>query len=219
MRYATIGLLAPLLFVLPFTATGGPIPPCIKAASSQNGRFLVLADFQDGGVSGKLPQVSLSIMPKEELVYANNKVTLPATYWSGTTWGVILDAANPMSSNFNSSCPLPLISNDGEFLVLISTGAGYLSGPALRIYRRRDHPGDLMRPGKDLGILIRDVPLQELWPAGIDVPRSYDTDSDLQEWFAGGRFEFSTDCRQLIHQTRWGNTVDINLEDGQVVRK
>src|ERR1039457_4543749 len=131
MRCTTkIGVFAYMLFVSPFTATAGAITPRVKAASSQNGSCLVLVDFQTNEVSGKLSQISLSIIPKEDLVYANNKVTLPATYWSGTTWRVVLDAADPTNSNFTSSCPLPLISNDGEFLVLLSTGSGYLNGPA-----------------------------------------------------------------------------------------
>jgi len=42
---------------------------------------------------------------------------------------------------------------------------------------------------------------------------------ETPEWFAGGTFEFSSDYRQLIHKTRWGNTVRINLADGSLSNK
>jgi hypothetical protein len=41
---------------------------------------------------------------------------------------------------------------------------------------------------------------------------------ETQQWFAGGTFEFSRDCRLLIHKTRWRSTVRINLQDGSVSR-
>lgn len=39
---------------------------------------------------------------------------------------------------------------------------------------------------------------------------------ETPEWYAGGAFNFSSDGQQLIHKTRWGNTVRISLGDGSV---
>ena len=38
------------------------------------------------------------------------------------------------------------------------------------------------------------------------------------QWFAGGTFDFSADCRQTDSQDQMGNTVNINLENGSISR-
>jgi hypothetical protein len=218
MRHAAKLLVASLFFVSPRLANAGAIPPCVTGASSTNKSFLVLTDIQTTDISPqlkKVQQISFRVVAEETLVRANYKVALPVTYWSWSPWTVVLksDAADWA---FTSFCPLPLITGDGEVLVLLSTGAGYLAGPALRIYRRRDHPGDPMRPGPDHGVLIRDISLKELWPADKDSNYTYSSDNDMSEWYAGGQFEFSPNQGELIHRTRWGSTVYINLHNGSV---
>jgi len=103
-----------------------------------------------------------------------------------------------------------MITDDGEFLVILSL---HTFDSALRIYRRRDHLGDPMRKGPDHGVFIRDVPLKDIWPPSKLSGLQIITDESPQ-WFVGGTFEFSSDCRTLIHKTRCGNTVRINLPDG-----
>ena len=72
-----------------------------------------------------------------------------------------------------------------------------------------------MREGPDHGVFIKDITLKEIWPADKVSDVQVVTD-ETPQWFAGGTFEFSPDCRLLIHKTRWGSTVRINLPDGSV---
>ena len=191
----------------------GALPPCVKAASSNNGNFLVITDSQlepGRGDIARVQGVSLQVFPKETFINAKDRITSPATYWTNwARWSVVLDSSN---SHPVPGCPLSLITDDGEFLIVLN-----VSESAMRVYRRRDHPGDPMKEGPDRGVLIKDIPLREIWPPDKFVGLQIATD-ETPQWFAGGTFEFSSDCRLLIHKTRWGNTVRINLPDGSVSR-
>lgn len=196
-------------------ALAGPLPPCVKAISSNNGNFLVISDVQlepEHEIRARVQQVSLQVFPKESFINAKDRVTSPATYWTNwLQWSVVLDSHN---THPVPGCPLSLITDDGEFLILLNVPA---IDSALRIYRRRDHPGDPVREGPDQGVFIKDITLREMWPTD-KFPNVQIVTDETPQWFAGGTFEFSPDCRLLIHRTRWGNTVHINLQDGSVSR-
>jgi hypothetical protein len=106
---------------------------------------------------------------------------------------------------------LSLITDDGEFLVVVGGCFDY----CLRIYERRDHLGDPVRQGPDRGVFVKNISLSGLWPADR-VAANQAMDDESPQWFAGGTFEFSEDCRELIHKTRWGNVVRIRLADGSI---
>lgn len=206
-------LVTSLILCCALPVLAGVLPPCVKAVSSNNGSFLVITDTHpepgQGGIA-RVQEVSLQVFPKETFINAKDRITSPATYWTDwVRWSVVLDSSN---SRPVPGCPLSLVTDDGEFLVVLD-----LSGSAMRIYRRRDHPGDPVREGPDHGIFIRDIALREIWPedkfAGVQIA----TD-ETPQWFAGGTFDFSSDCRLLIHKTRLGDTVRINLPDGSVSR-
>jgi hypothetical protein len=182
--------------------------------SSKNGNFLVLADPY---VPGR-ERVSLQVLSKGNFINAYQRLAGPATYWGGEAWGVVLDA--DFMHNSQGQCPLPLITDDGEFLILVHIGPTFSGGAAvLQIYRRRDHLGDPIREGPDHGVFIKEIALKEIWtPDKVAANPEIWTDH-TPEWFAGGTFEFSSDDRQLIHKTRWGNTVRINLADGSLSDK
>lgn len=73
-----------------------------------------------------------------------------------------------------------------------------------------------MQDGTVKGVLVREIKLEELWPATkMDQPAADYT----PDWFAGGSFDFAPGNLQLIHKTRWGNTVRINLPDGKVLKE
>lgn len=108
-------------------------------------------------------------------------------------------------------CPYLLVTDDGEYIIFFGT---YFQRGAITIYRRRDHPGQPFGgPGPDHGVLVREIPLAELW-SPEQIP-SIVTDH-TPEWFAGGTFAFSLDNRTLIHKTRWGVTLQISLATGKV---
>jgi hypothetical protein len=219
MRLSTqiaLVLVLALILVCVLPALAGALPPCVKAVRSNNGNFLVISDAQlepDQGNISRTQQVSLQVFPKENFINTKDRVSSPATYWANwVQWSVVLDSSN---SRPVPGCPLPLITDDGEFLIVLNVHA---TDSALRIYRRRDHIGAPVREGPDHGDFIRDITLREIWPADKLADVQIVTD-ETPQWFAGGTFEFSTDCRLLIHKTRWGNTVRINLRDGSVSKE
>lgn len=192
----------------------GPPFPCVRAVSSKNGSFLVLADPYVPGQK----QFTLLVLRKETFINAPQRLVAPVTYWAGSPWSVVVDG-DPMR-NEPEPCLLPLISDDGEFLIIVHVGPTFSGDAAvLRIYRRRDHLGDPIREGPDHGVFIKEITLSKVWPPNglAAIPLMW-TDH-TPEWFSGGTFDFSSDNRQLIHKTRWGNTVHINLADGSLADK
>jgi hypothetical protein len=212
-RYVFLGVLS-LFLASGSSAMAGPLFPCVKAVSSKNGNFLVLTDQFVPGQE----RVSLQVFSKENFINAHQRLAAPATYWGRQSWGVVLDADH--MHNEPAPCPLPLITDDGEFLILLHVGPA-LSGDTavLQIYRRRDHPGDPIREGPDHGVFIKEIALNKIWTPDRLAANPNSWTDETPEWFAGGTFEFSSDYRQLIHKTRWGNTVRINLANGSLSDK
>jgi hypothetical protein len=198
----------PLILLLPFFssyAVASAPPPCIKAASSSSGQFLVITRGYAAG------QTALTIYKKEPFLNQEDRLSSRGTYWGDTAqWTVVLKTQPTV---FEVRCPLSLITDDGEFLILLNEGSPF--DPGLQIYHRRDHLGDPVREGPDQGVFIRTITWRELWPKGT-VPDQTWTDSSPQ-WFSGGTFEFSQNNQVLVHKTRWGNTVRIHLADGVLV--
>jgi hypothetical protein len=193
--------------------------PCVRAVSSANGNFVVIVDAPFEPEQGKAPSrtISLNVLPRETFINEKDELLAPATYWTDRTiWSVVLDT----SRMFNEpECPLPLITDDGEFLVLLRTGPAFAEDAVLRIFGRRDHPGGTMGEGPDQGVFNKGIPLAKLWPPTKLAEIAGLWNDGTPEWFAGGTFKFSSDCRFLIHKTRWRNTVRINLEDGSVSKE
>jgi hypothetical protein len=204
-------LLSFLAFGCVMPASAGSMFPCVKAFSSSNGNFFVMTNVQfRPGNTFKVQRVSLQVFPKE--TFTNDQFAAPATYWTDfPQWSVILEG-NQLENE--TKCPLALITNDGEFLVLVHINSSPGDDRALQIYQRRDHIVDPMRTGPDHGIFIKAIPLKEIWPPGALGVSGWNNEV---QWFAGGSFAFSSDSRQLIHKTRWGNMVRINLPDGSVL--
>jgi hypothetical protein len=205
-----------LNFACALPAVAGAPFPCPKAVSSKNGNFLVFIDIQGEPRQGGVQRVELQVFSKEILINAKDKLTAPATYWyESWRWSVVADSST--LHNVQAPCPLPLITDDGEFLILLHVGPGMSGDTAvLQIYRRRDHLGDPIREGPDHGVFIKEIALKEIWPSDKLPAKSANFTDASPQWFVGGAFEFSSDLRQLIHTTRWGNTVRVNLRDGSL---
>lgn len=220
MRRSTkLGLLFGLCLALSLTlqAAAGPLFPCVRAASSKNGNFLVLIEAQDKPGTQNIQQWSYEVFPKENFINAKDRLDSPGAYWHNwMRWSVLLDV-DPVHHDF--SCPLSLITDDGEFLVLLHVGPMFPADSVLQIYRKRDHLGDPVRQGPDHGVFIKSITLNDIWPPDKITPNTWHWSDETPQWFAEGTFEFTLDCRQLIHKTRWGNTVRINLSDGSISRE
>jgi hypothetical protein len=196
-------------------SSAGALPPCTKAVTSKNGKFLVITTAQLvpwNENSFRAERVSLDVFPKEKFINAKDRVDSGESYWSDSVqWSVILDKSKPHPV---PPCPMPLISDDGEFLIILNEGVTNM-GIALRIYRRRDHPGEPLRTGPDHGVLVREVPIRDLWPKS-EIPHLQVITDETPQWFAGGKLDFSADNRYLFFTTRFRTTVRIDLQNGSV---
>jgi hypothetical protein len=213
-----------LIWALPVLA--GPLPPCVKAASSENADSLVISNFQfeprqsTEGI-GRIQQFSFEVFPKEKFINARDRTTARATFWTDLSWeqwGIVLDSRDKANFAFTESCPLPLITDDGEFLILLATVPAISADwGVLRIYRW-DRTGSEI-PGH--GHLVREIRLREIWPPlrltwPPGAPEHESATDETPQWYAGGTFAFSLDNRNLVHKTQWGNTIRIHLENGLV---
>ncbi len=211
-----IATLLILLLVMSIRSLAGPPAICTKAASSGNGNYLVITqtEFEPGAskVVRTARRVTLEVLPTQVMVHAEDVIRAPGMRWADSLqWSLILNSHNmhPLSP-----CPPVLITDDGEFLVLM----GRLTDSwALQIYRRRDHPGEPAKKGPDHGVFIKTIPLKALWPRDKydEWEHAIHTD-ESPEWFAQGSFNFSPESRQLIHKTQWGTTARILLMTGAV---
>lgn len=185
--------------------------PCLKAVTSKNGDLLVVVDQQQG--SG---QISLQVFPKENWINAKDRVSASAVFWNDyMEWSIILNPSN------SESCPLPLITNDGEFLILLMNrddlaGIVFPDREALRIYRRRDHIGDPIRDGPDHGVFIKAISFKEILPPNRFIKSKQLFSDESPRWFVGSSFDFSADNRQVIYKHGREDGIHINLEDGSV---
>jgi hypothetical protein len=193
------------------SAHAGPLMPCIRATLSANSRILVLNELtydDPDQTHPRYPQTStFRVLSRYTDPNEGHRLNGPDAYWADALWSVVLTSRERVIA-----CQYALVTDDGEYLILV--GRGYLDGVALSIYRRRDHPGQPFGgPGPDHGVLVRQIPLHDLW-SREQIPQII-TDHTPQ-WFASGTFSLSSDNRTLIHKTRWGKTLQISLASGEI---
>ena len=193
-------------------AHAGPLPPCIAATLSANNNILVVNDLAYDDpyeTHARIPRTStFRVLRRYVDINEGLRLNGPNAYWADSIWSVVFTSSGKTPL---IACPYTLVTDDGEFLVLISD---FFGPAALSIYRRRDHPGlPFGGPGPDHGVLIRQIPLLDLWPQE-HIPVMITDHTPL--WFASGTFVFSPDNRTLIHKTRWGKTLQISLVTGEI---
>jgi hypothetical protein len=212
-RGSAILLAVSALVATTSSAHAGPMIPCIVATLSANGSILVVNEltYDDPDESHSRHVTSSTLRVLRRYVDLNEGLRMNGAdvHWAHLIWSVV-------STNSDRegmiACPYTLVTDDGEYLILVRGAFAFQN--VLSIYRRRDHPGrPIGGPGPDHGVLVRQIPLSDLWPTE-QIPVNI-TDH-TPAWFASGTFAFSADNRKLIHKTRWGKTLEISLETGQV---
>lgn len=182
-----------------------PLPPLIRAATSQNGQFLVVATLKLGpaGKGGGRPILgeTFEVNERETFVYTKGRLTAPNGYYSPDLgWTVEL----PRQSGFIA--PWPIISDDGQSLILVGVSPPVPGMTLLAIYKKHGSGGDL----------LRSYEVDELWSLKPGEERMSGYFDGTPEWFDEGRFTFSKDGETLLYEDKKRGLVKISLKDGVV---
>jgi len=182
---------------------------------SANTSFVVVNDltFDDPDETHvrKIKTSTFRVMPRVAEPNEPMRANGPNTYWpTDSIWSVIFDGKDVRGL---VACAYTLVTDDAEFLIFLNDEP---MGTAMTIYRRSYRP---RFPGNfslsDHGTLVRAVPISDLWEKQ-QIPEMITDHTPY--WFSGGDFTFSPDNRTLIHKTRWGTILQIDLATG-VVKK
>jgi hypothetical protein len=194
-RLASVAL--PLL-ALTSAVWAGPGFPDVRAAASANGKFLVAMEFEylnpDQQVR-TITRITYRILRREEFI--NDEFTTTNPFWSND-WDV---GMVPQAEGI----PLPFISNDGEYLVLVATNPPFSDLTVLRIYRKH------LSGGEDL---LRTYKLSDIWTADELKAHANLVSFGRPLWFAGSTLGFSVDGSAFVVKTPWGKEVRLDLNGG-----
>jgi len=201
-----------LLPVAPPKLIASPLPPNVRASRSTNGRFLVLTereyDNPNPHAVRKIVRTTYQVLETETFINSKDRLYTPAPLWSDSalSWQITPDEKDGIRIFW------PLISNDGQSLVLVGVMPAFPGSEVLRIYRKKIYEGNL----------VRSFQLADLWteseinPGGKKIFMVTDA---TPQWFAGGSLAFSSDDQMLIYRTQWGDQLKIRLSDGVTSRE
>ena len=186
------------LLALASAIWAGPLFPDVRTAASANGKFLVAMEFEylnpDQQVR-TITRITYRILRREEFI--NDEFTTTNPFWSND-WDV---GMVPQAEGI----PLPFISNDGEYLVLVATNPPFSDLTVLRSYRKH-LPG-----GEDS---LRTYKLKDIWTAD-----ELKADATLfrlggPRGLVGCALGFSLDGSAFVVKTPWGREVRLDLNGG-----
>jgi len=190
------------LLALTSTVWAGPLFPDVGAATSANGKFLVAMEFEylnpDQQVR-TITRVSYHVLRRQEFI--NDKFTTTNPFWSHD-WDVAM--AFPKG---DVGIPLPFISNDGKYLVLVSVTPPFSDFTVLRIYREHRYGGE---------DLLGTYKLKDIWTADELKAHATLTSTGRPLWFAGSTLGFSVDDGAFVVRTPSGREVRLDLNNGAI---
>ena len=188
------------LLALTSAVWAGPLFPAVGAATSANGKFLVAMEFEylnpDQQVT-TITRVSYRVLRREEFI--NDKFTATNPFWSHD-WDI------GMAYPKGEGIPLPFISNDGKYLVLVSVTPPFSDFTVLRIYREHRYGQDLLGTYK----------LKDIWTADELKAHTNLTSTGRPLWFAGSTLGFSANSSAFVVRTPWGREVRLDLNGGAI---
>jgi hypothetical protein len=194
------------------------MPACVAATLSANQQVLVTNDFTsddpDETHARKVTGSVFRVFQEVKEPNAGLRITGPDTYWSfGPVWSVRFPSEE---SSEIIACPYVLVTDDAEFLVLVMNSP---SKTALRIYRRREHPGQrIVGTGPDTGVLIKAIALSEIIPTPSSVLAQNYTDHTPQ-WYANGDFTLLDNNRTLVYRDKAAGSVRVDLATGRISKE
>jgi hypothetical protein len=205
-------LLVLLLSITSAKLVASALPPNVRASRSTNGRFLVLTETEydnpDPRAVRRIVRTTYQVMEAEMFINRKDRLVTPAPFWSESalSWQITPEGNDGVRVFW------PLVSNDGQSLVLVGITAAVPGGAVLKIYRKKMFEGSL----------VRSFQITDLWTANEVDPhgkRIFTVTDATPEWFAGGFLAFSPDDQTLIYRTQWNDRVSIRLADGMISRE
>ena len=189
------------LLALTSAVWAGPLFPDVRAAMSTNGKFLVAMEFEylnpDQQVR-TITRISYRVLRREEFI--NDKFTTTNPFWSDD-WDV------GMAFTGGEGIPLPFISNDGKYLVLVSADPPFSDITVLRIYREHRYDGE---------DLLGTYKLKDIWTADELKSHATLTSTGRPLWFAGSTLGFSADSSAFVVRTPWGRELRLDLNGSAI---
>jgi hypothetical protein len=189
------------LLALTSAVWAGALFPDVRAATSANEKFLVAVEFEylnpDQQVR-TITRVSYRILRREEFI--NDKFTTTNPFWSDD-WNVSMPLPKAQG------IPLPFISNDGKYLVLVSVDPPFSDSTVLRIYRAHGYGGE---------DLLGTYQLKDIWTADELKAHANLLSTGRPLWFAGSTLGFSEDSSAFVVRTPWGREVRLELHGGAI---
>jgi len=189
-----------VLAFLAFTSivwAGAPFP-AVGATTSANGEFLVAMQFKYSNPDQQIrtiARVIYRVLRREEFI--NDKFITANPFWSDH-WSVSMAP--------KGRPPLPFISDDGMYLVLVSVDPPFADITVLRIYRQRHGGEDLLGTYK----------LRDIWTADELKAHATLVSTGRPQWFTGSTLGFSKDNRAFVVRTPWGRELRLDLDGGAI---
>lgn len=201
-----------LLSITSAKLAASAMPPNVLASRSTNGRFLVLTereyDNPDPHAVKRIVRTTYQVMESETFINSKDRLITSAPFWSESalSWRVSPEG------NDGTRVFWPLVSSDGQSLVLVGITAAVPGSPILKIYRKKEFEGSL----------VRSLQITDLWTAkevDHDGKGIFIVTDATPNWFVGGFLTFSPDDQTLIYRTQWNDRVSIRLADGAISRE
>ena len=144
-----------------------------------------------------ITRISYRVLRREEFI--NDKFTTTNPFWSDD-WDVGMAAPG-------GGIPLPFISNDGKYLVLVSADPPFSDLTVLRIYREHRYGSE---------DLLGTYKLKDIWTADELKSHANLTSTGRPLWFAGSTLGFSAVSSAFVVRTPWGREVRLDLNGGAI---
>jgi len=201
-----LGVIA--ITVLPSLGAASPLFPAVQASRSVNGKYLVIVertfDNPDPSAVRRVLGSTYVVLQSESFLNYRDRLQTPAPFWSAFGWQVSPDG------EASNGTFLPLISDEGQILVLVKASVAWKLGnrEVMRIYRKQGNTAKL----------VRALRLSDVWtPEEIESNAVLSDMGGTPMWYAGGSLEFTADDSQLLYRSRWNDKVSIDLADGSTL--
>lgn len=193
------------LILLSNLSVASPLFPDVRAARSRNGSYLVVVeqtfDNPDPSVVRRVLSSTYVVLKSESFINSRDRLQTSGSFWSNFGWQVNL------SGKASQRVSLPLISDDGQTLILVLARPAMKGGDqeVLQIYRRQENTGKLVRTLRLTDIWTH----EEIESAAVLIDMG-----ETPMWYTDGLLEFSADDQELLYHSRWNDLVRIKLADG-----